>query len=167
MTLERKISSLFKMDEETWKKHSNPWSVITRNTVTPIIVIAFWSRVWWGWYSLIPIALSFIWMYMNPRIFSAPKSTDNWASKGVFGERIWLNRDITPVPEYHRKIPNILNIVSGIGFLFVVLGTYRLEIWPLLFGGALQFCGKLWFVDRMVWLYEDMKHLPEYGKFEN
>ena len=68
---------------------------------------------------------------------------------------------------FKPKDPNILNIVSGIGFLFVVLGTYRLEIWPLLFGGALQFCGKLWFVDRMVWLYEDMKHLPEYGKFEH
>ena len=166
MTIERKISSAFKMDDETWKRHSNPWSVITRNTVTPILVIAFWSRVWWGWYSLIPIALGLIWMYINPRIFSPPKSTDNWASKGVFGERVWLNRDKIPVPEYHRKVPNILNIVSGIGFLFVIWGTYRLEIWPLLFGGVLQFSGKLWFVDRMVWLYEDMKHLPEYGKFE-
>ena len=142
MTVERKISSLFKMDEETWKKHSNPWSVITRNTVTPIIVLAFWSRVWLGLYSLIPIILSLVWMYINPRIFPPPKSTNNWASKGVFGERVWLNRDNIPVPEYHRKVPNILNIVSGIGFLFVIWGIYRLEIWPLLFGSALQFLRK-------------------------
>jgi hypothetical protein len=36
----------------------------------------------------------------------------------------------------------------------------------VLFGFSLNLLGKLWFVDRMVWLYEDMKHLPEYGKFE-
>ena len=165
MTIERKLGLIFKMNEETWKRHSNPWSVITRNTVTPLLVLAFWSRVWIGWYSLIPIVLSLVWMYVNPRVFSPPKSTDNWASKGVFGERIWLNRDKIPIPEYHKKLPNILSMVSGIGFLFVIWGIYTLEIWPLLFGGAIQYAGKLWFVDRMVWLYEDMKHLPEYDRF--
>ncbi len=154
------------MDDETWKKHSNPWSVITRNTVTPILVIAFWSRIWLGIYSIIPITLSLIWMYVNPRIFSVPKSTNNWASKGVFGEKVWLNRDKIPVPEYHKKEPNILSIISGIGFLFVILGTLILDMWLVLFGGAIQFTCKLWFVDRMVWLYEDMKHLPEYRKLE-
>ena len=33
MTLERKIASAFRMDDETWKRHANPWSVWTRNTV--------------------------------------------------------------------------------------------------------------------------------------
>jgi|GEM_PF-3630839 len=33
----------------------------------------------------------------------------------------------------------------------------NLEIWPTLFGAVTIYLGKLWFVDRMVWLYHDMK----------
>ena len=54
MTLERKIAKLFKLTDENWMKHANPWSVWTRYSVLPIIVLAFWSRVWIGWWSLIP-----------------------------------------------------------------------------------------------------------------
>ena len=156
MTFERKISKIIKMDDETWFKHANPWSVWTRLTVLPLIILAFWSRIWLGWYSIIPIVLSLIWMYINPRIFPKIDKIDNWASKGVFGERIWLNRDIKPIPMHHRVIPNILNMVNGIGFIFIIWGVYTLEIWPTIFGCALCYLGKLWFVDRMVWLYEDM-----------
>ena len=33
----------------------------------------------------------------------------------------------------------------------------ELPLWPTLLGTALTSLGKLWFVDYMVWLYEDMK----------
>jgi len=154
------------MDEKTWNRHSNPWSVVTRVTVTPILVLSLWSRVIFGWYSIILVIFGLIWMYVNPRVFSPPKSTNNWASKGVFGERVWVNRDKVPIPEKHRIVPNILSIISGIGFIFILFGTYKLDILIVLFGFSLNLLGKLWFVDRMVWLYEDMKHLPEYEKFE-
>lgn len=46
MTIERKIASFFRLNDETWKRHANPWSVISRNTVLPLLIIAFWSRIW-------------------------------------------------------------------------------------------------------------------------
>jgi len=162
MTLERKISPIFKLDEETWMRHANPWSGWTRFSVLPILIIAFWSRVWLGWWSLIPITISFLWGYVNPRIFSKPKSTNNWISKVVLGERVWLNRDKIPVTEHHRLLPNILSIIVGVGVIFIIWGVYKLEICPVLLGYILANLGKLWFMDRMVWLYEDMKNLPEY-----
>jgi len=165
MTVERKISSIFKLDEENWMKHANPWSVWTRNTALPALVIAFWSRIWLDWWALIPIILAVLWTYLNPRIFEKPESTNNWASKSVLGERVWSNRDKIKIPDHHRRAPNILNLVAGIGALFVIWSVYSLEIWPLLVGFALVYCGKLWFLDRMVWLYEDMKNVPEYGKW--
>jgi hypothetical protein len=73
------------------------------------------------------------------------------------GERVWLNRDTIPVPVYHRKIPNILSAVSGIGMLFVFWGVLVFDLWPPLFGMALVYSGKVWFLDRMVWLWQDMQ----------
>lgn len=164
MTLERKIAAAFNMSEDAWARHANPWSVWTRvTTALPLFILAVWSRVWLGWLSLIPVAIAVVWIWLNPRIFPKPRSTNNWASKGVFGERVWLNRDKIPVPQHHRHVPNILTSVSALGMVFVIWGLVVLHIWSTLLGTALIYLGKLWFVDRMVWLYQDMKDVnPEY-----
>jgi len=165
MTLERKISSVFKLDENTWMKHANPWSVITRNTVLPILIIAFWSRIWLGWWALIPILIALIWVFVNPRVFSKPKSTNNWASKAVLGERVWRNRNKIAVPDHHKLMPNILSIISAIGGILVIYGVFQYHLWVTLLGSVLIYAGKLWFLDRMVWLFENMKQVPKYKKW--
>lgn len=161
MTLERVIVALFQLDETTWPRHANPWSVVLRNTVLPLLVLAFWSRLWLGWWALIPVALALLWTWLNPRIFPAPPSFDHWASKAVLGERVWMNRDTVPVPVHHRTVPNIFSAVSGIGMLFVFWGVFVFELWPTVFGMALVYSGKLWFLDRMAWLWEEMKDASE------
>jgi hypothetical protein len=166
MTLERKIARAFALDNDTWLRHANPWSVILRNTVLPILVLAFWSRLWLGWWAVVPVAIALLWTWLNPRIFPAPASLDHWASKAVLGERVWLNRDVVPVTEHHRTAPHILSVVSGIGTLFVLWGVFMFGIWITLFGMVLVYCGKLWYLDRMVWLWEDMKDAdPEYRRW--
>ena len=157
MTLEQKIANSFQMDDRTWMRHANPWSGWTRFTVLPLLILAIWSRVWLEWLSLLPIAISLVWMWLNPRLFSKPQTTNNWISKGVLGERVWLNRDSIPVPKHHQRVPNILSIISALGIPFLILGLVNLEIYPTLMGVILVYMGKLWFIDRMVWLYEDMK----------
>ncbi len=164
MTLGDRIASIFRMDDDTWERHANPWSVWSRTTVLPALILAAWSRVWIGGWALALGAIALLWTWFNPRLFGKPPSLDSWASKCVLGERIWVNRDEMPVPEHHRLAPNVLNVVSGIGMLFVIWGVVRLAIWPTLFGAVLAYAGKLWFLDRMVWLYEDMKDAtPEHN----
>ncbi len=167
-TIESRMAQWFAMSDETWQRHTNPWSVYTRITVLPLLILAMWSRAWWGWWSLVAIALVIAWTWFNPRIFPKPRSTDNWASKGVLGERVWLNRRNIPVPEHHRIMPNILSRVSVIGLPFLIWGLWQLKIWPLLVGLILMLGAKLWFVDRMVWIYEDMKDKdPEYKSWQD
>ncbi len=165
MTLERKIANLFKLTDENWMKHANPWSAWTRYSVLPIIVLAFWSRVWIGWWFLLPAIISLAWMFFNPVLFKKAKSTKNWASKAVLGERVWLNRDKIDVPKYHQTLPNILNGISSIGMILSIWAIVVLSIWPAILGISIAYLGKSWYMDRMVWLYEDMKHLPEYEKW--
>jgi hypothetical protein len=69
-----------------------------------------------------------------------------------------------PIPPRHRIAPHILTAISMLGIPPLAWGLYALEIWPTLLGSALIYLGKMWFVDRMVWLYEDMKDVrPEYA----
>lgn len=76
-------------------------------------------------------------------------------SKGVFGERVWIARKASPVPEHNRRMPHILAVVSGLGLLPLAWGLWVLDPWPVPAGMILVMGGKLWFLDRMVWLFED------------
>jgi hypothetical protein len=161
----RFAEQLMLMDEDTWQRHAHPFSVWSRVFLgLPLLVLAVWSRAWIGGWALLALAAALGFIWLNPRMAPIPKHTDNWASKAVFGERVWLNRKSVPIPECHRVAPHLLTAVSALGIPFLIWGLYALAIWPTLFGAALIYLGKMWFVDRMVWLYEDMKGVhPEYA----
>lgn len=163
-TLEARIAGVFLMSNETWERHASPWSVWTRFTVLPVLIIAIWSRTWIGPWAWGLTALAILWIWVNPRIFQKPASTDNRASKTVLGERVWLNRKQVPVPEHHRLVPNLLSWLSVLGLPFLVWGLLRFQILPTAMGAVLVYTGKVCFLDRMVWLYEDMQNAtPEYS----
>lgn len=165
-TLEAGIARIFSMSDKTWERHANPWSVWTRFTALPVLIAAIWSRTWIGPWAWGLTALAILWIWLNPRIFQKPASTDNWASKAVLGERVWINRKRIPVPEHHRLAPNLLSGLSGLGLPLLVWGLLHLHIWPTVMGAVLIYAGKVWFLDRMVWLYEDMKDVaPEYSSW--
>jgi len=152
------FTKLMSMDEATWERHASPMSVWSRVvTGVPVTYAAIWSIKPLAWWSLIIIFISVFWLWLNPRLFSAPKSTNNWASKVTFGERVWLNRSELPIPEHHAVWANSLSIVGGLGFLIGLIGAYLNMPLPALAGGLISWFGKMWFCDRMVWLYEDMK----------
>ena len=52
-----------------------------------------------------------------------------------------------------------------VGMILAIYGIVMLYVWPAILGIALAYLGKSWYLDRMVWLYEDMKHIPEYKKW--
>ena len=163
MTVESRMAALFRMDDKARRRHANPWSGYTRFSMIPLIALAFWSRVWLGWWALAPIIIVLLWVWFNPRIFPEPKSTHNWASKVVLGEWVWMNRNNVPVPAHHRRMPDILSAANTIGAVPFIWGLVALEIWPTIVGAIVMVISKLWFCDRMVWLYEDMKDAtPEY-----
>lgn len=158
MTLERRIAKAFHLTDNNWMKHANPWSVWTRYSVLPAIVLAFWSRVWIGWWCLIPGIVALLWIILNPILFSKPLSTRNWASKAVLGERVYLNRDKVDIPEIHKTpLYTILNIIAFIGVVIAIWAIIYYSIRGAVLGVVLAYLGKSWYLDRMVWLYETMK----------
>ena len=148
---------LMSMDENTWQRHANPLSVYSRFTALPLISLAFWSREVIELYALIPILLAVVWVWLNPRLFSSPTSTDNWASMGTFGERIYLNRKNENIAKHHTSACRVLVVLQFLGLPIWFYGLYSLNLWALVLGIAWLMVTKAWFVDRMVWLYLDMK----------
>ena len=158
------MAGAMSMDEATWLRHANPWSVWTRFIILPLLVLAIWARIWLGWWSLGLVLILALWTRYNPRAFPAPKSTDNWASKAVMGERVWLARDEVTIPKHHATAAIVFSSLAGIGMPFVGYGLWALDFWPTFVGVAFIVIFKMWFLDRMVWLYDDMaRKEPEYA----
>jgi len=160
------LEGLMGMNDATWKRHANPWSVWTRIPILPLLAVAIWSRVWIGWWSLVPITLLVLWTILNPRAFGVPSSTDNWASMATFGERVWLARKTQPIPQHHARFSAVLNAVTALGMIPFVYGLVAYNALAVILGLVLIILGKLWFLDRMVWLYLDMKDRdPDYASW--
>lgn len=75
-----------------------------------------------------------------------------------------MNRKVVPIPRHHSLAAHTLLAVSAAGIFPYAYGMWSLRLWPTLLGGLLMYVGKLWYFDRMVWLYRDMKDkVPEYA----
>jgi hypothetical protein len=143
------------MSEDVWSRHANPRSGWSRMTIPPLFALAVWSRDWVGWWCVLAIALVCVWTWANPRVFRTPEDTQSWMSQAVLGERLWLDRSRRSLPEHHRAAPLMIAIVSGIGLFPLAWGLWQLQVWPTLTGLVLILGGKLWFLDRMVWIKSD------------
>jgi hypothetical protein len=157
-TGEQRIARLFGLTGDAWMRHANPISVWTRFSCLSLVALAVWSREWIGWLSVVAVAAAVVWMMVNPLLFGVPSSTKNWASKGVFGERIWADRKQVEIPEqFTSRVPNLANLYSAIGLAIAMYGLIALELWPVVGGILIAHGAKLWYIDRMVLLFEDMK----------
>lgn len=166
MGIDKAFERLFAMDDAVWARHASGWSVWTRVATLPLLLLALWSHAWIGWWALAAVAAVLVWTWLNPRVFPKPRTTRTWAAKVTFGERIWLERKTVEIPRHHLVAAKLLGLLAGLGAAVAVGGALGNALWPTLLGAVLVYAGKLWFCDRMVWLYEDMKDSdPRYGSW--
>jgi hypothetical protein len=168
-TADSKIAKAFGLEGEGWMRHANPASVWTRFSALSLLALAIWSRDWIGVWCLVPVALAIVWMFVNPLFFKPPKSTRNWASRSVLGERIWVDRDKIELPEQFRSraASLVANGYSTIGMGLLVYGLVDLNILATVTGLLITHGGKAWYLDRITLLFADMKgRNPEYASWD-
>ena len=168
VTSEQRVAKMFGLAGESWARHANPISVWTRFAVLPLLAASIWSRDWIGWWSLVPVVLSLVFMMVNPLLFAKPRSTRNWASKGVFGERVWAERNKVPVPaQFTAAGLAPTYAIQLLGAVLLTYGLVRLDLVDTIAGLLILQTAKAWYIDRQVLLFEDMKHRrPEYARWE-
>lgn len=155
------------MNDAVWARHANPWSGLTRIPILPCLAFAVYARTWVGLWCLVPIALIVMWAFINPRVFPAPRTTAHWMSRAVLGERVWMNRTETPIPGHHARAAQLLQLTALLGLPLTVYGLVVLDGTATALGVTVTLLAKLWFLDRMVWLYSDMKDVtPRYAAWD-
>ena len=150
--LAKATERLMAMDDRTWQRHANPWSGWTRVLSMPLFSIAVWSRDWIGWWCLVPSLPTIVWVWINPRLFPPPASLDNWMSRGVLGERVWLADLPGTIADHHRPVIRATTWIASLGGLVWLVGLCTFDLTATLAGLTASMLGKLWFLDRMVWI---------------
>jgi hypothetical protein len=132
------------LSEKTWERHANPWSGWTRVLSMPVLALGLYLHNFW----ILGIVL--VWLIINPILFSKPRDTNNWMSKGVLGEQLYF-RDGTKFKKDLPTLLNVLNIPVFVAFLYL---SWQQELIAMIFAGLLTMTIKFWFIDRMVATYE-------------
>ena len=169
LTTDARLAALFGLRGDGWLRHANPVSVWVRFAVVPLIVLSIWSRRWIGPRSLLPLAASLVFTVVEPLLFPPPRSTRNWASRGVLGERIWADRNAVDLPEDFRStaVPNTTYAFQFAGLALLTRGLAVFDLRSVVAGLLLVQCAKAWFIDRMVLLFRTMAARdPRYASWE-
>ncbi|WP_075222072.1 DUF6653 family protein [Acuticoccus yangtzensis] len=156
MRIGHAITAMMAMDEATWARHANPWSVWTRVPILAAFALALYARAWIGAWAALPVAALVVWTFLNPRVFPPPRDLTSWAARGVMGERLWLARRTRPIPRHHVHAATALLAASALGLPVLAYGLVVLDPWATACGTLLASGAKLWFVDRMAWLTDEM-----------
>lgn len=132
------------LTENTWSRHSNPWSGWTRVLSMPILALGLY------YHNYLILAATIVWLIINPIIFPKPKNINNWMSKGVLGEQIYFKKG----RKIKKDLPSLLNVVNvPVFFMFLYFG-WQQELVAMILAGLLTMAIKFWFIDRMVLLAE-------------
>ncbi|WP_147111357.1 DUF6653 family protein [Tateyamaria sp. syn59] len=152
----RAAERLMGMQDADWRRHASPWSVWTRFSCLPLMVLAIYARQWIGWWALPLFLLAGAWTWANPRVFPPPADFGSWASRGTLGERIFLARNRYDVAAHHIRVAHVLTALSAIGVLPLIYGLIVLNPWATVLGLVATILPKVWFVDRMVWIHANI-----------
>jgi len=108
-------------------------------------------------------------MMVDPLLFPPPRSTRNWTSRSVFGERIWTERGKVELPAQFRGsgVTNATDAIQVAGLAVMAYGLVEPDLLAVVSGLLITQTAKAWFLDRMVLLFEHMKAgNPTYAAWE-
>ncbi|WP_148234747.1 DUF6653 family protein [Pseudooceanicola batsensis] len=71
------------LDAAPRERRAHARSVCPRSTIVPLFMRAVRSRVWPGWWALVPVVLVVVRTRMNRHLFPPPATTRSWVARGA------------------------------------------------------------------------------------
>lgn len=129
MVCDKAALKLISMSNDLWVRHANPWGVWTRIALFPFWFLTVWSWVWIGWRAVVPAAILAVWTWLNPVVFKPYTDCTPWRSRGVLGERIFINQKRVPAPRQHLITAHPLSDLAGFCLIGAMVGFVLAEFW--------------------------------------
>ena len=102
-----------------------------------------------------PIGAVVLWLWWNPHAFAPVDKPVAWSSRGIYGERLWL-QDRSRMPAGFAVVQRIWVVGAVTGAVLLAWGLGALLIWPTAFGAVLVVYGQLWRIDRLGIFYGEV-----------
>lgn len=131
------------VDRLFWSRHANPLSGWSRFAAFPVVMYALYERRW----RLAAGTVLFI--AVNPFLFPPPEDVDNWMSKVVLGERLWIRHG------EEAEGSNAYNVAGMVAFVYGLYAIYKQYPLRAAVCTLAVVVLKLLFVDEMVQFYEE------------
>jgi len=123
-----------------------------------LLTASLWTHLWLGHIGAVSLTiLAALALLLLQKLPLASPRPDSWARLVSFGERIWLNRLLIPVPQGLNHRLTTLYLVFWTGALVAVLGGFTAS--PILTASGLlvAFCAQITGFRKLVHLYRVMK----------
>jgi len=130
--------------KKIWRRHTNPLSGWSRIIAFFVFPLPIWYHNWFGLGALL------LFFAINPILFSIPKNTNSWMSKSILGEELWTKKGL-----FQKDFPTVLNLFNGLFFFVMIYAAYFKLLEVTFFSTLLSSVFKLWYLDRMVYLYQE------------
>ncbi|WP_128905551.1 DUF6653 family protein [Halorubrum amylolyticum] len=134
------------LEEQFWKRHSNPKSGWSRTALTPALLYAVHHRKW----RLAGAAVFFA--LVNPVLFSPPEDDDAWMTRVVLAERWWTREREEGLLDCGH--PNGLNLLNVPVSIYAFVAAYRRKPVRAGVAGVVSMGLKFWYVVALVRRYD-------------
>lgn len=93
-----------------------------------------------------------IFLIINPKLFPKPKHHNAWISRAVLGERLYTKQGL-----FKKDLATFLNYLNGLAVIAAIYYTWTHQLELAIGAILISILLKLWFLDKMVYYYEEHK----------
>ncbi|MEM9634139.1 MAG: DUF6653 family protein [Pseudomonadota bacterium] len=123
-----------------------------------LLSAAIWAKLLVGGViSVLLLAGVLLFLFKLPSLFPGNRQSNSWAQQASFGERIWLNRLLIPVPADVNQRITILYLVFWTGTLIAMLGAVSSSLLLSGTGLLVAYAAQGVCLGKLIGLYKEMK----------
>jgi hypothetical protein len=132
--------------------------VLAKLLAPAVLTVCLWSHVWLGvWAAMFACLSSVVVLAFAPRLLGTISGKVTWARDAGFGERIWLNRLLIPVPPDSSRLLTVLYLVGWTGTIVALWGAISALPVLSLSGLAVAYSAQFTCIAELVKLYRVMR----------
>lgn len=122
------------------------------------LTAALWTHVWLGSFGSIMMAVAVMGAFLVlSRLFFAVGKNSGWARRVAFGERIWLNRMVVPIPQNLNFRITTLYLVFWTGTLVAITGGFTASLLLALSGLTVAYATQFVCFRKLIHLHSIMQ----------